>query len=864
MSDLSLTNGSSKFAKFFDAVILSRPWLIILLLTALTVVAGYHAQNYKVDASADALVLEGDKDLEFFREVGKRYAAEEYFIIAYQPKDYLFADNTLSLLAKLIEDLQQVDGVSSVMSVLDVPLLYSPKASISDLVSGIKTLREGNVDKTLVDAEFRDSPIYKQLLSSTDGKTTAIQVNLHRNVKYSELLDTRDELRALDAKGELSADSAIELLEAEQQFKDYATLSAERQHLLVEKVRQVIDGHRADAEEIFLGGVPMIASDMVSFVKSDLQTFGIGILLFIVVVLTVIFRSLRWVFLPFLVCILTNVFMMGLLGWLDWRMTVISSNFVALLLIITLAIAVHLVVRYRELQLLHPSASQRELALATVGVMLRPCLYTGLTTIVAFMSLVVSGIRPVIDFGWMMTIGVIVALLTTFIVVPLGMMLGKPPKPDSSPENPADGSSVQGSAFTLRFASVTEKFGAVILAVAGLILVFSISGLTQLKVENRFIDYFDESTEIYRGMELVDSELGGTIPLEIILFPAAKNVDAIDGEDEFDNDFAAGDEVDEFDDGFDDGFDDEFGDSADGSSEEISTWFTLAGLNEIERIHDHIEGLAETGKTLSLATMYKVAKDLLGNGIDDIQLALAYRKLPPAIKEVMIDPYLSDQTDEARITVRVKETSRTLNRAELLKDLNSFMQDEMGYTEDRYRFTGMLVLYNNMLQSLFVSQILTLGMVFIAITFMLIILFQSLKLALIGIIPNLMAALLVLGGMGWAGVPLDMMTITIAAISIGIGVDNTIHYVHRFKKEFQLDNNYIATMYRCHGSIGRAMYYTSITIIFGFSILALSNFKPSIYFGLLTGVAMLSALLGSLLLLPKLLLLFKPLGKAAE
>jgi predicted RND superfamily exporter protein len=555
---------------------------------------------------------------------------------------------------------------------------------------------------------------------------------------------------------------------------------------------------------------------------------------------------------------------MGLLGWLDWRMTVISSNFVALLLIITLAKAVHLVVRYRELQLLHPSASQRELALATVGVMLRPCLYTGLTTIVAFMSLVVSGIRPVIDFGWMMTIGVIVALLTTFIVVPLGMMLGKPPKPDSSPENPADGSSVQGSALTLRFASVTEKFGAVILAVAGLILVFSISGLTQLKVENRFIDYFDESTEIYRGMELVDSELGGTIPLEIILFPAAKNVDAIDGEDEFDNDFAAGDEVDEFDDSFDDGFDDEFGDDSDGSSEEISTWFTLAGLNEIERIHDHIEGLAETGKTLSLATMYKVAKDLLGNGIDDIQLALAYRKLPPAIKEVMIDPYLSDQTDEARITVRVKETSRTLNRAELLKDLNSFMQEDMGYTEDRYRFTGMLVLYNNMLQCLFVSQILTLGMVFIAITFMLIILFQSLKLALIGIIPNLMAALLVLGGMGWAGVPLDMMTITIAAISIGIGVDNTIHYVHRFKKEFQLDNNYIATMYRCHGSIGRAMYYTSITIIFGFSILALSNFKPSIYFGLLTGVAMLSALLGSLLLLPKLLLLFKPLGKAAE
>ena len=281
-------------------------------------------------------------------------------------------------------------------------------------------------------------------------------------------------------------------------------------------------------------------------------------------------------------------------------------------------------------------------------------------------------------------------------------------------------------------------------------------------------------------------------------------------------------------------------------------------------MHDHIDSLSETGKVLSLATLYKVAGDLLGGGIDDIQLTLAYRSLPPVIKDVMVDPYLHSDTDEARITVRVKETSRTLNRAQLLEDLHSFMQNEMGYTEDRYRFTGMLVLYNNMLQSLFVSQILTLGMVFLAITAMLVVLFQSFKLAFIGIVPNLMAALLVLGGMGWAGVPLDMMTITIAAISIGIGVDNTIHYVHRFKKEFQADSNYVATMYRCHGSIGRAMYYTSITIIFGFSILALSNFKPSIYFGLLTGVAMLSALLGSLLLLPKLLLLFKPLGDGVK
>ena len=834
---------SSAFAKVYDAIILSRPWLIIFLLTVTTALAGFYAQNYKVDASADALVLEGDKDLAFFREVGKRYAAEEFFIVAYQPKEDLFSEQSLNNISELVSDLERIKGVSTVMSILDVPLLYSPKVSISSLMLGIKTLRDSSVDRDLAANEFRDSPIYKQLLTSTDAKTTALQIGLLRDQTYNNLLDERDRLRVLNAAGALPETEIEALVTAEQAFKSYTVQSSERQQQLVKDVRAVLDQHRGAATEIFLGGVPMIASDMVSFVKSDMKVFGVGILIFVIVVLTVIFRTLRWVFLPLLVCMLTNIFMLGLLGFLDWRMTVISSNFIALLLIITLAIAVHLIVRYRELQLLKPEASQHELALATVLAMLRPCVYTGLTTIVAFMSLVISGIRPVMDFGWMMTIGVMVALATTFIVVPIGMLLGRPPAPEKNSQSLSS-----ESVFTLRFARITEHHGGKILSVAGLILLFSVSGVTQLKVENRFIDYFDESTEIYRGMELVDSELGGTIPLEIVVYPEASNESNVD---EYEDD-----SFDDFDDDF---SSDEFGDS----SSEISPWFTLAGLNELNKIHQHVDGLSETGKVLSLATVYQLAGDLLGDGLDDIQLALAYRKLPSEIKDVMITPYLHDETNEARITIRVKETSRTLNRAELLEDLHHFMQEDMGYSQERYRFTGMLVLYNNLLQSLFVSQILTLGLVFIAITAMLVVLFQSFNLALIGIVPNLMAALLVLGGMGWAGVPLDMMTITIAAISIGIGVDNTIHYVHRFKREFKLDGDYIATMYRCHGSIGRAMYYTSITIIFGFSILALSNFKPSIYFGLLTGVAMLSALLGSLLLLPKLLLLFKPLGKSS-
>jgi predicted RND superfamily exporter protein len=255
---------------------------------------------------------------------------------------------------------------------------------------------------------------------------------------------------------------------------------------------------------------------------------------------------------------------------------------------------------------------------------------------------------------------------------------------------------------------------------------------------------------------------------------------------------------------------------------------------------------------------------IMGDDIDDLQLALVQKSLPDDIKSIVVDPYLATETDQARISVRVMETSHSLQRAELLKDIRTHLIEEMGFEEDQVRLTGMLVLYNNMLQSLYKSQILTLAAVFVAILVMFLVLFQSLSLALIALAPNLLAAGAVLGGMGLFGIPLDMMTITIAAITVGIGVDHAIHYVHRFKTEFPQDRNYLATMYRCHGSIGKAMYYTSVIIIFGFSILALSNFTPSIYFGLLTGAAMLAALMGSMLLLPRLIIFFKPLGKESD
>ena len=854
------------FVAFYDRWVLSHPLITLLLVACL--VAGLATQlgNLKLDASADSLVLEGDEDLEFFRENTARYGAEEFLIITWRPPGDLLADASLNTLRQMRDELAGVEGVSSVTTILDVPLLQSPPVSLSDVGAdaGLPTLSDPGIDRELVRREFRDSPIYAQLLVSPDGRTAAVQVNLARDDRYAALLNRREHLRALALRGELAAADRPALREAERAFKVYSAVAGERQSGLVAQVRSIVDSYR-DRASLFVGGVPMIAADMVSFVRSDLTTFGAGILAFMIVVLAVIFRRLRWVVLPIATCLVVATFMLGLLATLDWRMTVISSNFVALLLIVSLAIAIHLMVRYRELQRDNPQVGQRQLVLDTVGYMVVPCLYTSLTTAVAFVSLVVSGLRPVIDFGWMMTTGIGAALVLTFLVFPSLLVL--------LPKNKPMASNRRHVGLTTWFARFTAANGRAILVTALLLLAGAAFGISRLQVENRFIDYFHESTEIYQGMELLDAELGGTIPLDIVIdfneewtaptvfapnpVEAGESDGALPGAQWADTDADFGEE--------DSWSDDEFAEEADdfaveGDNFEQSYWFTRRGMNRLQEIHNYIDELPQTGKVLSLATTYALVKQLLGDDVGDVELALVQKSLPDSVRNFLIDPYFDEELQQVRISLRVRETSHDLRRNEFLFELRQHLVEEMGLAEDKLRFTNMLVLYNNVLQSLFQSQILTLGAVFIAIMVMFLVLFRSLSLALIAIAPNLLAAGIVLGGMGLAGIPLDIMTITIAAIVVGIGVDHAIHYVHRFKREFPRDRDYPATMYRCHESIGRALYYTSITVIAGFSILALSNFTPSIYFGLLTGLAMFASVIGSLLLLPQLILSFKPLG----
>lgn len=833
----------------YERVILNHPKLTLLCLVLVLGLLAINIPHFKLDASADSLVLEGDKDLDYFRVINKRYGSDEFLIVTYTPEQDLLSDHSLAQIDSLKNELAALPRIESVVTILDIPLLQSPPVTLESVASGegIMSLRMDNIDRELARKELSTSPLYNSLLTSVDSKTTAIQVNISRDEHYFELLNKRDSLRELAHASHFQPAEKQQLKQAESAFREYSALNNERQSQLVKDVRSVLTAYKGDAN-VFLGGVPMIATDMISFVKSDLMVFGSGILLLTVVIMTVIFRRMSWVVVPLLICMATVVFMLGLITWLDWRMTVISSNFVALLLIITLSITIHLIVRYREVLHSYPDDTQRELVIKTVGFMAKPCLYTTLTTNVAFASLVVSGIRPVIDFGWMMTIGVSVALMLSFILLPAILLLLRKPVITAS----KDTEDKTDASITLKFAYIADVHRLPVALVALALVGLSVWGISQLKVENRFIDYFKESTEIYQGMELIDAQLGGTIPLTIIL-------DADDEQPLFVAGHTGNKAVtdDFFDDEFGDDFSDDFGDS---EEESISnSWFNRAGLAKISEVHDYVDALPETGKVMSLSTLSKML-DILAPGYDDIQLALIQQKLPEKVADILVTPYFNAEYDQARISIRVKETSRSLRRDDLLKQIKAHLVNDLGFKEEKVHLTGMLVLYNNMLQSLFRSQILTLGAVFLGITLMFVVLFRSLSLALLAIAPNLLAASAVLGGMGLIGIPLDIMTVTIAAITIGIGVDDTIHYVHRFKDEFVKDRDYIATMYRCHASTGQAMYYTSVTIVLGFSILALSNFNPSIYFGLLTASAMFAALIGALLLLPVLILVFKPLG----
>jgi len=831
----------SALMQLYDDLILKRPVYPVLVCLLLTLLFAFYLPDFKLDASADSLILENDSALKYYRSVKARYGSDDFLIITYTPEKDLFSDSVLGDIAKLRDDIRKLPRVDSVVSILDVPLTQSPPVTLAELSKEIRTLETLDINRQLARKELLTSPLYSNMLISLDASTTAIQVNFRRDETYHLLLSKRNELREQQLTAKLAGHQQQQLEIISKDFKDYTYKLQDQESQLINSIRKLMDQHRSEAR-LHLGGVPMIASDSIDFIQNDMKTFGVGVVIFILVILAVAFRKPRWIILPMLTCFMSGIIMTGLLGMLEWRVTVVSSNFISLMLIINLSLTIHLVVRYRELHANGFSNDQHELIFETVRSKFAPSFYTAITTMVAFASLLVSGIRPVIDFGWMMVMGVSIAFILSFIFFPAVLMFFKP--------GPVDKLDDLTGYIISQIAGIINRYNKTIVVMFTVFGAMSVLGISLLTVENRFIDYYKKETEIYQGMELIDQKLGGTTPMDVVISAPVSF-------------FEKGDEADDL---YVDSLEEELGFELDnedtGGITATSYWFNYGMMETVQGIHLYLDKLPETGKVMSIYTSVSMLEQLKNNqDLDNFFLSLIYKRVPDDMKQVLFTPYMLHDGNQIRFSVRIFESDKQLQRNQLIEKTRTDLISQFKLQPEQIKLSGMAVLYNNMLQSLFRSQIMTIGVIFIAIMIMFAILFRSLELACVAIIPNMIPAVMMLGLMGLVGIPLDIMTITIAAICIGIAVDDTIHYVHRFKEEFVKDCNYEKAIKRCHTSIGRAMYFTTVTVTLGFSILALSNFVPIIYFGLLTGFAILVALLADLTLLPVLLNLFKPLGR---
>jgi len=794
------------FVHLYQNIILKNPKSVFFLLLIALLSFGYFSKDFRLDASSETLLIEGDPDLQYLKEVTERYGSRDFLILTHTPNEGMITNTAINNLLSLKYKIQSLDWVHSVITLLDIPLLNNSDTPLQERLKNFKTLKDEGVNKEKGFKEILDSPIFRNYVISKNGKTSGIIINIKKN----------EELKDIEKK-------------TKEEIEQYKDQIKRKNHENILEIRGIIKSYE-DIGKIYLGGIPMIADDMMTFIKNDVIIFGLGVLLFIIATLWYVFRKLIWIVVPISSCFFSVIIMMGLLGLLGWKVTVISSNFIALMLILTMAMNIHISTRFLQLRETHPDKNNFEILSLTTDKMFWPILYTVLTTVIAFLSLIFSGIKPIIDFGWMMTFGLITSFIITFTLLPtlLNFVSSKNILVMKNEE----------SKITSFLGNISLNYKKSIFIVTGLVIALSIFGISKLEVENSFINYFSKNTEIYKGMKLIDEELGGTTPLEIILkFPEKKKI-LVDEDDDFDD-----------------------WDNQEGLSDE-KYWFTKDKIDTISSVHRYLDDLPQTGKVLSFSSIIDVATQLNNNKpLGTLEMGVLYTKIPENIKTDIIDPYISIKNNEARISLRIIDSQENLRRNDLINKINYDLKNKFGLDESEYRLTGVLILFNNLLQSLFKSQILTLGLVMIGIFVMFIVLFRNIKLSLIGVVPNFIAAFFILGIIGVLGIPLDMMTITIAAITIGIAVDNSIHYIYRFKEEFSIIKDYNKTLQICHSTVGVAILNTSITIIFGFSILVLSKFIPTIYFGLFTGLAMLLAMISVLTLLPTLILLIKPFDK---
>ena len=760
--------------------------------------ASFYIKDFRIDASSDSLVSQGDEDFKYFSYYQDLFPTKNSLVIAIKSNDKV-DKLLLTEIEKISKKLSVLPEVYSVFNINKAPILLLNETNLLDLANNnYETIIDTNLAIKDVLNEFAKSPIYSDQIINKNKNITSIVIFLNQNNKALDLKENKN------------------LYLSQGKYYSIKTEIDKERNELIKKIRNIINNSNKDFT-YYLGGVEMISSDVISYVKNDILTFSLIVLLIIILILFIIFRRVKWVFAILFTSISAVYLSIGLAGFINFEITAVSANFLSLMFVLSISMNVHIMNNYlqRDIKIIE-----------NFRMMFWPCFYTFLTTIVAFVSLVISDIKPVIDFGIIMIIALLIVLISSFVILPLIVSFFSKEEKSYS----------LNLSFLKSFYPFAYKNSKYILGLNILIFFISLYGITNLNVENSFIKYFKKNTEIYKGMYLIDNELGGTTPLDIIL--KFKNDDQI-----IDTKIKAEEEDDlEIEDDF--FSDDLFG-------EENNVWFSNEKIETIKSVHQYLEDRIEIGKVTSIYSLIDTANQINKSDLSMFELSVLYNEIPINYKTDLIDPYLNVENNMIKISTRVKD-SKDINRNDLINDINSFLLNEFDNLEE-FKVNGLLVLYNNMLKSLFSSQIKSLGFVILAIFIMFVILFRSLKLSIIGIIPNIFASTFILGLIGLLKIPLDIMTITIAAISIGIAVDNTIHYIYRYKENLKLGRNHSEMIEKTHLTVGNAVLITSIAITAGFLTLCLSNFVPTVYFGLFTSLAMIFAMIGVLITLPSIL-----------
>jgi len=798
-----------KYLKF----IISSSKLVIFSLLVVLAISTNGINNFKLDASSDALVIEGDASLKKFREAEKEFGGSDFLIVVIEPHDEIFSNTTIETIKSLELKIESIAGIESVLSLVDAPVFFQPKVPLVEVSDNLKDLDDPSIDLALARDEFLDNPIYRDLIISADGKTTAMQVNLLSNDLYDSYIEERYDL--------LDKNDTTRLDELNKKISDLNDDISQNNALIIEEIREVLNEY-SYMGSLYLGGPSMIATDMMTFIKDDLVVFGLGVALVFAIMLYLFFGNTWFVLLPLINSFFATYFTAAFLGAMDWKISVVSSNFIALLLILTISLTVHVLVKFNELKEEFNDRTDR--LKNAIRQIIVPCFFAAFTTGIAFISLLVGELKPVIEFGKMMSVGILIAFICTFTFIPAALSLIKNTK-------------TKDVLKLHRITSILYKYTVKNTKLIFLISFISISafiyGAFKLEVENKFIDYFDDTTEIYQGMLKIDKDLGGTATLDIIIKEPKEDLIINNSVDD-----------DIF---LDDLFEDE-------NSQASGYWWNIYSLSKLEEIHDYLDEKDEIGKVLSVASGLKLARKINDDqDLNDLELALLRSVLPEDIKDTLLYSYINKDDSVVRISTRVVETSDGLNRNNLIAEIKNDLKNEFKLDDDQITITGLAVLYNNMLQSLFSAQIGSILIVFSVIGLMFLAIFKTFKAMIIGLIPNIFVAMSVLGVLGLLGLPLDIMTITVAAISVGMAVDNTIHYMYRYKKEVKNTKDALTAINFTHINIGRALFYTAATISVGFSILSLSNFFPTVLFGLFTSMALIISFVSSLTLLPNLL-----------